>query len=50
MTRERAGALDVLPGLMITAYMRQIVDLAANARLPVISPDAELVEVGGLMS
>jgi putative ABC transport system substrate-binding protein len=50
MTRERTGALVVLPGLMITAYMRQIVDLAGNARLPVIFPDGQFVEAGGLMS
>ena len=50
MTRERAGALDVLPGLMITGYMRQIVDLAAKARLPAILPDGQFVESGGLMS
>jgi ABC-type uncharacterized transport system substrate-binding protein len=50
MTRERAGALDVLPGLMITGYMRQIVDLAGKARLPVIFPDGHFVESGGLMS
>jgi putative ABC transport system substrate-binding protein len=50
MTRERVGALDVLPGLMITGYMRQIVDLAAKARLPVIFPDGQFVESGGLIS
>jgi len=50
MTRERAGALDVLPGLMITSYMRQIVDLAGKARVPVIYPDGQFVESGGLMS
>jgi putative ABC transport system substrate-binding protein len=50
MTRERAGALDVLPGLMITGYIRQIVDLAAKARLPVIFSNGQFVESGGLMS
>jgi len=50
MTRERAGALDVLPGLMITGYMRQILDLAGKARLPAIFPDGQFVESGGLMS
>ena len=50
MTRERAGALVVLPGLMITGYMRQIVDLAGKARLPAILPDGQFVESGGLMS
>jgi putative tryptophan/tyrosine transport system substrate-binding protein len=50
MTRERVGALDVLPGLMITGYMRQIIDLAAKARLPVIFPNGQFVESGGLMS
>jgi putative ABC transport system substrate-binding protein len=50
MTRERAGALDVLPGLMITTYMRQIVELAAETRLKTIFPDIRFVESGGLMS
>jgi putative ABC transport system substrate-binding protein len=50
MTRERAGALDVLPGLIITGYMRQIVNLAGKARLPAILPDGQFVESGGLMS
>ena len=50
MIRERAGALDVLPGLMIAGYMRQIVDLAGKARLPTIFPDGQFVESGGLMS
>jgi putative tryptophan/tyrosine transport system substrate-binding protein len=50
MTRERAGALDVLPGLMIAGYMRQIVDLAGKARLPAMFPDGQFVESGGLMS
>jgi putative ABC transport system substrate-binding protein len=47
---ERSGALDVLPGLMITSHMRQIADLAGKARLPAIFPDAQFVESGGLMS
>jgi putative ABC transport system substrate-binding protein len=47
MTRDRAGALDVLPGLMITGYMRQIVDLAAKARLQSMFPDIRFVESGG---
>jgi putative ABC transport system substrate-binding protein len=50
MIRERAGALDVLPGLMITTYMRQIVGLAAKTRLKTIFPDVRFVESGGLMS
>ena len=50
MTRERAGALDVLPGLMITGYMRQIVDLAGKARLPAIFPDGQFVDAGALMA
>lgn len=50
MTRERADALDVLPGLMITGYMQQIVDLTGKARLPAILPDGQFVESGGLMS
>jgi putative ABC transport system substrate-binding protein len=35
---------------MITGYMRQIVDLAAKARLQAMFPDVRFVESGGLMS
>jgi putative ABC transport system substrate-binding protein len=50
MTRERAGALDVLPGVMITSYMRRILDLTAKTRLKAIFPDIRFVELGGLTS
>jgi putative ABC transport system substrate-binding protein len=50
MMRERVGALDVLPGPMITGNTREIVDLTGKDRLPAIFPDARFVETGGLMS
>jgi putative ABC transport system substrate-binding protein len=50
MIREHAGALDVLPGPMMTSYMRKIVDLTAKSQLKAIFPDIRFVQSGGLMS
>jgi putative ABC transport system substrate-binding protein len=50
MLRERVGALDVLPGPMITGHMEEIVQRVGKDRLPGIFPDAQFVEAGGLMS
>jgi len=50
MTKERAGALLVLPQPFTFAHARRIVDLAANSRLPTAYPFRESVEVGGLMA
>ena len=48
MVRERAGALVVQP--LFTDQRRQIVDLAARHRLPVVSDFREFADAGALMS
>jgi ABC-type uncharacterized transport system substrate-binding protein len=48
--RARVGALMVLGAPLLRSYQRQIVVLAAKARLPVISAWRELPDAGGLMS
>jgi len=50
MTGARAGALTVLPGAMFFSERRRLVDLAATNRLPVVYPQREFVDAGGLMS
>ena len=50
MTRERAGALIVLPDPFFFTQARQIAELAAKNRLPTMFWTRELVEAGGLMS
>ncbi len=50
MTRERAGALLVLPHPFTFAHARRIVDLAAKSRLPAVYPARQFVEAGGLMA
>ncbi len=50
MTHEHVGALIVLQGPMIASQQRQIVNLAAENRLPAIFSDGAFVEAGGLMS
>ena len=50
MTRERAGALVVLPDPMGLTERKRIADLAAKSRLPAIYGFKEHVEVGGLMT
>ncbi len=50
MTRERAGALVVLPDPMSLTERRRITDLAARSRLPAIYGFKEEAEAGGLMS
>jgi putative tryptophan/tyrosine transport system substrate-binding protein len=49
-TRERAEALIVLPSPSTNRYRRQIVNLAAQSRLPAMYALKEYVEVGGLMA
>jgi ABC-type uncharacterized transport system substrate-binding protein len=49
MTRARGG-LTVLPGAMFFSERRRLVDLAAKNRLPVVYPQREFVDTGGLMS
>ena len=50
MTRERAGALIIIPSGMLTTERRRIVDLAAKNRLPAMYYFREFVDAGGLMS
>jgi ABC-type uncharacterized transport system substrate-binding protein len=50
MTRERAGALTVLPSNMFFNERPRLVDLAAKNRLPAVYPWRAFVDVGGLMS
>ena len=50
MTRERAGALIVLPDPFFFAQARRIAELAAQHRLPTMFSTREPVESGGLMS
>src|SRR5215813_3364781 len=46
----RGGALTVLPSAMFFSERRRLVDLAAKNRLPVVYPQREFVDAGGLMS
>ena len=50
MTRERAGALIVLPDGFFFAQARRIAELATQHRLPTMFWTREPVESGGLMS
>src|SRR2546430_6763435 len=50
MTRERAGALIVLPDSFFSSQARRIAELAAQQRLPTMFWTRALVESGGLMS
>jgi putative tryptophan/tyrosine transport system substrate-binding protein len=49
-TRERAGALVVLPDAMFREQQRRMLDLAAKHRLPAMYWSKELVDAGGLMA
>ena len=50
MARARAGALTVLPSVMLFTERRRLVDLAAKNRLPAVYTAREYVDAGGLMS
>jgi putative ABC transport system substrate-binding protein len=50
MTRERVGALLVLPSALYNAERQRLVELAARNRLPAMYEHREFVDVGGLMS
>ena len=50
MTRERAGALIVLPDPFFRTQARRIAELAAKNRLPTMFWIRELADAGGLMS
>jgi ABC-type uncharacterized transport system substrate-binding protein len=49
MTREKAEALIVLPDALFNTQRRQIVGLAAQARIPAIYSIREYLEAGGLL-
>jgi putative tryptophan/tyrosine transport system substrate-binding protein len=48
--KGRADAVIVLRGFVLNSHRRQVVGLAVNGRLPVIYPQSEYVQEGGLMS
>jgi ABC-type uncharacterized transport system substrate-binding protein len=48
--KARSAALAVTPMILATSNRKQIVELAAKARLPAIYAREEFVESGGLMS
>jgi putative tryptophan/tyrosine transport system substrate-binding protein len=50
MTRERAGALLILPDGLFLSQRSQIAELAAKRRLPSIRQSSAFPEAGGLMS
>ncbi len=50
MTRERAGALLVLPDSVTLAHRARVVDLVAKSRLPAMYGLREFVDAGGLMA
>jgi putative ABC transport system substrate-binding protein len=50
MTRQRAGALLVLPDPMFTFHRQRIIELAARSRLPAMYGLREWADAGGLMS
>lgn len=47
---ERVGAVIVHQGPMLASQQRQVLEQAAQSRLPVMFSDGRLVEAGGLMS
>jgi ABC-type uncharacterized transport system substrate-binding protein len=48
--REKTGAMMITQSAPITTYSKRIVDLAAKHRLPLIYPQREWPDRGGLMS
>jgi len=50
MATRREGGLTVLSSAMFFSQRRRLVDLAAKNRLPVVYPQREFVDAGGLMS
>jgi putative ABC transport system substrate-binding protein len=50
MTRERAGALLIIPDAIFGNQRRQIAELAAKRRLPSMQFATEYAEAGALMS
>jgi len=50
MKTERAGAVFVLPDAMFFGQRKEIVDLAASNRLPLVAHLREFADAGGLMT
>ena len=50
MTRERAGAILILPDGIFVSQRRQIAELALKRRLPSVYGMCEYAEAGGLMT
>src|SRR5262245_24034714 len=50
MTSAGAGAVTMLPSLMLSNERRRLVDLAAKSRLPAMYFLREFVDAGGLMA
>lgn len=50
MTRERPGALIVMPSPMLFGEYKRIASLAANGKLPAMGAAREFADLGGLMS
>jgi putative ABC transport system substrate-binding protein len=50
MTRQRPDGFVILQDTVTASNRKEIVDLAANARLPAIYQVSEFVDIGGLMS
>jgi putative ABC transport system substrate-binding protein len=50
MTKERAGALLILPDQIFVSQRRQIAELATKRRLPSVYGVGEYAEAGGLMA
>jgi ABC-type uncharacterized transport system substrate-binding protein len=49
-TRERAGALAIMPDQLFAGNLKRIADLAAKSRLPTIFHLTEFVDAGGLVA
>jgi len=49
-SKERANALLVLAGTVVTSNLKQITTLTIKNRLPAMYPRPEFVEAGGLMT
>ena len=49
-SKNRADAILALPSAVAVGHRRQIAELAVKSRLPAIYPQAEFVQIGGLLS
>jgi putative tryptophan/tyrosine transport system substrate-binding protein len=50
MVAQRAGALFLVPGILLSDHYKELADLAVKARLPTMLETRASVEMGGLMS